>query len=58
MEYGVGFNTPSIIRFSFERMTYNNSNAMLIRLNKDYQLGEKELLPYIQLNCIFLVTKK
>ena len=36
MELGVGFNTPTIIRFPFERMTYNNPNATLIRLNRSH----------------------
>lgn len=33
LELGVGFNTPAIIRFPFEKMTYENSNLSLIRLN-------------------------
>lgn len=33
LELGVGFNTPAIIRFSFERMVRENSNLSLIRLN-------------------------
>lgn len=36
LEMGVGFNTPGIIRYPFEQMTYDNPNATLIRLNKDY----------------------
>ena len=36
LELGVGFNTPTIIRYPFEQMTYNNKNATLIRLNRDY----------------------
>ena len=36
LELGVGFNTPGIIRYPFEQMTYSNPNATLIRLNKDY----------------------
>ena len=34
-ELGVGFNTPGIIRFPFEQMTYQNDNWSLIRINKD-----------------------
>lgn len=41
-ELGVGFNTPGIIRYPFERMTYNNDNAALIRLNLDYPEGVLE----------------
>lgn len=36
LEIGVGFNTPGIIRYPFEQMTYNNEQATLIRLNLDY----------------------
>lgn len=36
LELGVGFNTPTIIRYPFEQMTYNNKNMTLIRFNRDY----------------------
>ena len=42
LEIGVGFNTPVIIRYPFEQMTYDNPNATLIRLNKDYADAIKE----------------
>ncbi|MBZ5752627.1 hypothetical protein [Metabacillus rhizolycopersici] len=42
IELGVGFNTPGIIRYPFEKMTYHNKNARLIRLNKDHQEGLEE----------------
>lgn len=35
LEFGVGFNTPGIIRIPFEQMTYQNSNWYLVRFNKD-----------------------
>ena len=35
LELGVGFNTPSIIRFPFEKMVRENSSYSLIRLNMD-----------------------
>lgn len=35
LEFGVGFNTPTIIRFPFEQMTYQNLNWNLVRFNKD-----------------------
>lgn len=35
LEFGVGFNTPTIIRFPFEKMTYQNSKWNLVRFNKD-----------------------
>ncbi len=42
LEIGVGFNTPTIIRFPFEQMTYNNEDATLIRLNLDYPQAIEE----------------
>lgn len=33
LELGVGFNTPGIIRFPFEKMVHENRNLSLIRLN-------------------------
>lgn len=41
-ELGVGFNTPGIIRYPFERMTYNNVNATLIRFNLEHPEGAPE----------------
>ena len=35
LELGVGFNTPSIIRFPFEKMVREHKNTELIRLNRD-----------------------
>lgn len=35
LELGVGFNTPGIIRFPFERMARERENMTLIRLNLD-----------------------
>ena len=35
LEFGVGFNTPGIIRFPFEQITYKNKDCTLIRFNKD-----------------------
>ncbi len=42
LELGVGFNTPTIIRYPFEQITYHNPQATLIRLNSDYPHGPKE----------------
>ena len=42
MEFGVGFNTPGIIRYPFERLTYGNRYATLIRANRDHPEGPKE----------------
>lgn len=36
IELGVGYNTPSIIKYPFESITSNYENATLIRINKDH----------------------
>lgn len=36
LELGVGFNTPGIIRFPFEKLAYDNDNITLIRVNDKY----------------------
>ena len=43
MEFGVGYNTPIIIKYPFERMTYLNPDTNLIRFNKDYAICSKEI---------------
>lgn len=42
LECGVGYNTPAIIRFPFERMTLTNPNATIVRLNLDYPQPTRE----------------
>ena len=42
LELGIGYNTPAIIRFPFERVVYHNPNATLIRLNAEYPDGPAE----------------
>lgn len=42
LEMGVGFNTPGIIRYPFEQLTYQNNNATLIRINRDFPNGAEE----------------
>lgn len=42
LELGIGYNTPAIIRYPFEQITYRNPQATLIRLNADYPHGPKE----------------
>jgi NAD-dependent SIR2 family protein deacetylase len=44
LELGVGYNTPGIIRFPFEAMVQNNSNALLVRLNREHMDGMSENL--------------
>jgi len=36
IELGVGFNTPGVIRWPFERLTYSLPDAYLIRINAGY----------------------
>lgn len=52
LELGVGFNTPVIIRFPFERMAAQFPQATLVRFNRDYpQLtieGVKRFIPFIE----------
>lgn len=36
LELGVGYNTPTLIRFPFERMVYENKDAFLVRMNVQY----------------------
>lgn len=60
LELGVGFNTPAIIRYPFERITYSNPNATLIRLNSEYPRGPKETAPRtisFTENMEYVVTK-
>ena len=35
LEVGVGFNTPTIIRFPFEKLAREHKNIQMIRLNLD-----------------------
>lgn len=43
IEIGVGYNTPAIIKYPFERMTYQNKDFTLIRINKDYPFASDEI---------------
>ncbi len=42
LELGIGYNTPAIIRYPFERITYRNPEATLVRLNAEYPAGPAE----------------
>jgi NAD-dependent SIR2 family protein deacetylase len=35
LEFGVGFNTPSIVRYPFERIAATQDDSLLIRVNRD-----------------------
>ncbi len=43
LELGVGFNTPSIIKYPFWQMTYNNKNAIFASINMDGANCPKEI---------------
>ena len=43
IEIGVGYNTPSIIKFPFEQMTFYNEKTYLIRINKEYATCPREI---------------
>ena len=48
LEFGVGFNTPVIIRFPFERMAAQFPQATLVRFNRDYpQLTTEDVNNYM-----------
>ena len=58
LEFGVGFNTPGIIRFPFEQMTSQNKNWKLARFNKEtrkfYELDEGQFIEFTEdINTIF-----
>lgn len=43
LELGIGFNTPTIVRFPFEKMAREQSNVTLIRLNRDEAIVPESL---------------
>ena len=43
LELGVGFNTPTIIRFPFEKLTREHDSITLIRLNLDQAVVPESL---------------
>lgn len=57
LEFGVGYNTPSIIKYPFMNMTYNFSDSYLIRFNLndsyiDKKIKDKFLLVNEDLNIV------
>jgi hypothetical protein len=36
MEFGVGFNTPGVIRRPFEYLVYSHNNVLFVRINRAY----------------------
>lgn len=47
LELGVGYNTPTIIRFPFENLAADRDNVTLVRINKDYPLSRIHLAHFI-----------
>lgn len=43
LELGIGFNTPTIVRFPFERLAARKKNMTLIRLNRDEAVVPRSL---------------
>ena len=43
LELGVGYNTPTIIRFPFERLAAQKRNITLVRINKDYPNAQSRI---------------
>lgn len=43
LDLGIGMNTPSIIKYPFIKMTYENKNAFYISVNKDDEYSVKNI---------------
>ena len=43
LEFGAGFNTPSVIRWRMSKIVYQHPNANLVRINFDYPQVEDEI---------------
>jgi NAD-dependent SIR2 family protein deacetylase len=43
LEFGVGFNTPAVVRWPMEQITYSHSNANLVRINSQYPQIPQEI---------------
>lgn len=60
IELGVGFNTPGIIRFPFEKLAYTNDNVTLIRINDKYNDMAYELQDqalWVKEDCSMAIKK-
>jgi NAD-dependent SIR2 family protein deacetylase len=44
LEIGVGFNTPSVLRWPMESLTYSNPSAKLIRINMEHPEVPEEIV--------------
>ena len=47
LELGVGYNTPAIIRFPFERLASGADNITLVRINRDYAEKQASVSSFI-----------
>lgn len=47
LELGVGYNTPTIIRFPFERIASQADNITLVRINRDYAEKQTHVRSFI-----------
>ena len=47
LEFGVGYNTPTIIRFPFERLAAQKRNITLARINKDFSNAQCRVANFI-----------
>ena len=52
MEFGVGFNTPGVIRRPFEYLVYSHDNVLFVRVNRSYRdyanTGHPQIPPEIK----------
>jgi NAD-dependent SIR2 family protein deacetylase len=51
LELGVGYNTPGIIRYPFERIAAQYRNTLLVRMNRDYPEADflkERFLPFTE----------
>eukprot|EP01080_Neovahlkampfia_damariscottae_P001871 gene1871-1012_t len=59
LEFGAGFNTPSVIRWKMSRITYQHPNANFVRINYDHAEVEDEIVDRsigIQDSCINTIS--
>lgn len=47
LEFGVGYNTPTIIRFPFEKLVAQRKNVTLARINRDYPGAQIDVVNFI-----------
>ena len=47
LELGVGYNTPTIIRFPFERLAAQRKNITLARINRDYPNAQSRITRFM-----------